>query len=173
MSTSTWRHLAARLIDYLTSSALDGDERTAVQNWLRPGEAAPFFAQSRADQRHGREAALGVQVAQPERTDLIRAALLHDIGKRHSRVGAIARSIISAWAKVGGRVRGRAATYLDHGPLGADELALLGAEELVIDFARHHHSARPPSISAADWALLQQADSPRRKTPGARREARQ
>jgi hypothetical protein len=47
---------------------------------------------------------------------------------------------------------------MEHGPAGAVELDILGAEPIVVDFARHHHGERPDSISKEDWAVLQEAD---------------
>jgi putative nucleotidyltransferase with HDIG domain len=134
-----------------------------VTRWLQANEVPAFFAQGRADQRHGLEAARYAERNAPRRPDLIRAALLHDVGKRHSEMGALGRSGVTAWAKLGGRVHGRAALYLDHGRLGAGELSALGAEELVVLFTRHHHGSRPPSITSSDWDLLQQSDRPHRR----------
>ncbi|HJU50696.1 MAG TPA: hypothetical protein VJ815_00045, partial [Acidimicrobiia bacterium] len=77
----------------------------------------------------------------PDRRELIRAALLHDLGKRHSGLGVFGRSVVTGLAKVGlrrlvDRKGGRAHLYLRHGNLAADELADLGAEPLVVAFAR-------------------------------------
>jgi hypothetical protein len=54
--------------------------------------------------------------------------------------------------------RGKWLSYLEHGQAGALELDILGAEPIVVDFARHHHGGRPDSISEDDWTLLQAAD---------------
>lgn len=89
---------------------------------------------------------------------MVRAALLHDIGKRHARLTPVARSIVTAIAKLGLPVGRRAALYLAHGRLAADELLHLGAEPLVVDFAAFHHKGRPDSINPEDWATLIAAD---------------
>lgn len=130
-------------------------------DWLRPSEKELFFSQPVFDQRHGFESARYV-AASTSRHDLIRSALLHDVGKRRAQMGPIARSIASAWAKVGWKAGGRWGEYLDHGRVAASELSGLGAEALVVDFAMNHHGHRPPSISPEDWDLLQEADKARR-----------
>ena len=33
-----------------------------------------------------------------------------------------------------------------------------GAEEIVVEFARHHHGRRPATIREDDWDVLQSAD---------------
>jgi putative nucleotidyltransferase with HDIG domain len=155
----TWRHLAARFFSVLGAPPLTDDERRRVEVLLRPAEVAPFFAQHDMDQRHALEAATRVAELLPGRTDLQRAALLHDIGKRHSGLGVLGRVLASVAAKVGVKVGGRFRAYLDHGPAAAEELAGLGAEPVVVTFARHHHGARPAGIAASDWHVLMEADS--------------
>ena len=163
MGHSSWRHLAARFLDVLTSRPLARAEEIEVRAWLRPAELELFFEQSAADQRHGLNCARFVASRQPHREDLIRSGLLHDLGKRRARLGPIGRSFVTAWSKLGGETRGRASVYVRHGEAGARELEATGAEALVRDFARHHHGERPASIPASDWELLQAADrAPRR-----------
>lgn len=155
-----WTHLAARLFDFLTSRRLTDAEREVVIGWLDSGDAAgAFFEQPDADQRHGFHSASQVQAASPERIDLIRAALLHDVGKRHSRLGAIGRVLASVAIRLRLPLPPRFALYRDHGVIAAAELT--GVDDLVTDFARHHHGDRPPSIDPQDWELLVAADKAR------------
>jgi putative nucleotidyltransferase with HDIG domain len=164
LASESWRHLSSRLVDFLTSSPLDQAESAQAENWLRPEEAPGFFGQPIPDQRHGLEAARHVQALASDRLDLIRAALLHDIGKRHSRLGVLARSLVSAWVKLGGKARGRGIDYLNHGQIGAAELEAVGSEALVVEFARNHHQDRPVGIEPGDWKLLLEADRARRSS---------
>lgn len=158
MGPSTWRHLAGRLVDFVTSRALTLDEQAEAQARLRAAEVVPFFGQPVADLRHALTCARDVASSYPQREDLIRAALLHDVGKRHAGLGAMGRIAVTAWAKVGGPTRGRAGAYVRHGEVGALELEEAGAEDLVVDFARHHHGQKPVSITEEDWVVLQAAD---------------
>ena len=163
----SWSHLTARFFDVVSARDLDAAERARVSGWLQPGEAALFLAQSAADQRHGLTAADRVASVVAGRSELIRAALLHDVGKRHARLGPIGRVAASLAIRLRLPLRGRLRAYRDHGPLGAAELADLGAEPMVVDFTSAHHGSRPDSFDPADWALLTEADAARLpRSPG-------
>ena len=88
----------------------------------------------------------------------MRAALLHDLGKRNARLGPIGRSIATIAAAV--RIRGskRHRSYTRHAHEGAELLAAGGAEPLVVSYTRHHHGPRPGDIDPEDWELLMAAD---------------
>ena len=154
----TWRHLTARFFRVTVARPLDSSERQQVHALLRPEEHVLFDTQPPIDQRHGFEAMESVRDARGDRIDLLRAALLHDVGKRHARLGVTGRVVATLLAKLHIPVGGRLRLYLEHGRLAADELEEIGAEPTVIDFARDHHGKRPASISVEDWTLLQQAD---------------
>ncbi len=155
----TWRHLAARFFSVLSARSLDAGELERVASLLRPAEQALFLAQPAIDQRHALDAATSIGGDLPDRVDLQRAALLHDVGKRHARLGVVGRVLATLAAKLRLAVRGRFRAYLDHGPMAARELADLGAEPVVVAYARYHHGPRPPGFSPGEWELLQRADS--------------
>jgi putative nucleotidyltransferase with HDIG domain len=158
-----WAHLAGRFLKVVSARPLTDSERARVTGWLRPSEVDLYYAQPAHDQRHGLEAALFVS-SHTERTELARAALLHDIGKRQARLGPIGRSLVTAWTKLGGKPGRRGRKYLDHGPIGARELTAVGAEPVVVAFAATHHHSRPAEIDPDDWGILQQADRVRRRS---------
>ena len=156
-------HLVARLFDVLSARALRPQEQHEVATLLNSdSERAIFWEQSRADQRHGLGAARHVTSRIADRRDLTRAALLHDVGKRHARLGIVGRIAASLVRVVGRRGSGRIGMYLDHGQRSAMELELAGAESVVVQFARHHHGSRPAGIPESDWAVLVEADGVRR-----------
>ena len=157
-SLGTWHHLAGRFFAVVLAKGLKPGEVDEIGIWLSPEEHEAFLAQPPYDQRHGLDSARHLAELGPQRRDLVRAALLHDIGKRHSHLGPIGRSLASAYAKLGGKSRGRWASYLEHGLAGGAELKALGSEPMVVEFAQHHHGRRPGSITQADWDLLQAAD---------------
>lgn len=166
----TWIHLTARFFDVVLARPLDESERAQVASWLSPNEHALFAAQDEADQRHGYECARDVAALLPDRSDLARAAALHDVGKRHAGLGAIWRVFASVAMRLGLPLSGRFSAYARHGALAADELEELGAPRLVVDFARHHHHRRPDTFPHADWAVLEDAD--RARLPVSRTEPR-
>lgn len=152
-------HLVARLADVLLSRRLTPLEQAEVAQYLMsPSEQMMFWGQPRADQRHALEAARSVASRLPERLDLIRAALLHDVGKRHARLGWFGRVWAVLRSGIGTVTTSRMAGYLEHGRLGSEELADARAEPLVVAYARHHHGERPDTISPGDWAVLLEAD---------------
>ena len=161
-------HLARRFFDVLFSAPLDAAERAAVEGWLDSGQAWVFFSQPDPDQRHGFHAAL-VAIAGAGELQVIRAALLHDVGKRHARLGVLGRTAASLAIRLRLPLTTRWRLYRDHGEIAAGELESLGCEGLIVDFARHHHGGRPGGIPAATWDLLQLADQPPKTgaTPGA------
>ncbi|MFQ5948099.1 MAG: HD domain-containing protein [Acidimicrobiia bacterium] len=147
-------HLAGRFFEVLGSRPLGPREQREAAALLRTAEHPIFWRQPAVDQRHGLECARAVLRLTPGRRDLARAALLHDVGKRHAGIGVIRRSLASGLELVRLPAPGRLGLYLTHGELGARELAEAGAEELVVEFARSHHQERPASIPAEAWQTL-------------------
>lgn len=131
-----------------------------MAGWLDDGTGPIFFAQQHADQRHGYHAALTVIAAGVSEPDVVAAALLHDVGKRHAGLGLLGRTLASVMIVLGLPLGKRMTAYRDHDLLGARELGALGAPSLAIDFAMHHHRSRPPTIDSATWDLLVRADQP-------------
>jgi putative nucleotidyltransferase with HDIG domain len=138
---------------------LRAEEAEEIRSWLSPGQAWLFFSQTSADQRHGYHAA---QVARAGGLDLaaVRAALLHDIGKRHSRLGVFGRTFASLAIKARLPLTRRWRLYRDHGRIASGELEAVGSEQIVVDFAHHHHGTRPLSIPEGIWEVLLLADQP-------------
>jgi hypothetical protein len=165
---SSLGHLTRRFFDVLLAKSLDAAERAAVEEWLDQGQAWIFFSQPDPDQRHGLHAGL-VALGGGAELDVVRAALLHDVGKRHARLGIFGRSLASMAIRLRFPLTRRWKLYRDHGETAARELEGLSSEQLIVDFARHHHGERPPTIPGATWDLLQRADEPPMtgRTPGA------
>ncbi len=120
--------------------------------------AEVFFEQMTADQRHGYHAALSVISDGRDEGAVITAALMHDIGKRHARLGVIARSVTSIMMLFRLPLTRRMLLYKDHGRIGARELIRMGAPPLAIEFALHHQGERPQTIESQLWEFLISAD---------------
>lgn len=152
-------HLAGRFLDVTLARPLRPGEQAEVAALLRTdAERSMYWDQPRADQRHGLAAARLVRSARPGRTDLVRAALLHDVGKRRARLGPMGRSLATVLGRLGIGGPARFVDYLDHGRIAGRQLDRAGAEPLVVAFALHHHGERPEEIPREDWDLLQAAD---------------
>jgi len=156
-------HLARRFFDVLGARPLGAAEVAWVAGHVSPAELTLFLAPAPADQRHGYES--GRHVAElGGGSELIRAALLHDVGKRHARLGVAGRVAASVAIALRLPLRGRFAAYRDHDLLGAADLAAAGSPPAVVEHAATHHQrpgagpAAPPALSAGDRRLLLAAD---------------
>ena len=154
----SWRHLGSRFFGSLGSRDLDPSEVEQLAGLLSEAELSLFMRQAPIDRRHGLRAArfaLDAGASEP----VARAAALHDVAKRHARLGIPGRVLASVCIKLGLPLRGRFRTYRDHGPIGAAELAAVGAPAIVVTYARFHHEARPADIDLDTWSLLDAADA--------------
>ena len=152
-------HLTRRFFGSWRAGWPTPQQQRFVTTVLDGPAAQLFFAQAAMDQTHAVAVASAVSAAAPGRSDLVRAALLHDVGKTTSGLGVIGRSLASVLAILRLPTPGRLGGYLKHGPRGADLLAASGESGIVVAFARHHRSSQPPSgVSATDWAVLRRAD---------------
>lgn len=151
-------HLVRRFFGSLGARRPGPGDQRVVASLLPPVAAQRFFDQAAMDQDHALRCARAVMAAVPERHDLLRAALLHDIGKAASGLGIVGRSLASLSAILRLPRTGRMQRYLDHGPIGADWLSAAGESGIVTAFARGHHGPPPDGIDHADWAILVAAD---------------
>lgn len=163
-------HLARRFFDVATSRPLTSTEQADVAAWLSPDLQTLFLAQDEVDQRHGYHAACTVAEAGFDQEEVVVAALMHDIGKRHARLGLVGRTVASLFILLHLPLTPRMRIYRDHGDVGADDLAAVEAPALAVDFARHHHGERPTTIPGPVWDVLELADQPPKTpaTPGRR-----
>jgi len=153
-----FRHLVRRFFWTLRARPLTPREQSEVDSLLRDPERDLFWAQPAIDQRHALEGARRALIARPGDRLLARAALLHDVGKRHAGLGVIGRSLASG-LKLFGIAPRRFRLYYDHGPIGARELETAGAEPLVVRWAHtHSRRRRPEDISEAEWDALRHCD---------------
>ena len=117
-----------------------------------------FWSQTAADQRHALETARAIRDRYPDRSDVIRAALFHDVGKVRSGLGPYRRSLATLAGSLRIPMSTRWRDYLDHGRLGAEELTMRGAEALVVEFARAHPGPAPADFDTDVWQALLDAD---------------
>lgn len=151
-------HLTSRFFDVLLAKPLDATEVEELKSWLPNSTGELFFSQPISDQRHGYHAAATVIGLGQSSADVVAAAALHDIGKRHANLGTAGRVVASLFLKLHLPLTSRFRVYRDHGLVAAEELARAGASRLVVEFAMHHHAERPASIDKQNWDALQIAD---------------
>jgi hypothetical protein len=151
-------HLVRRFLGHLRSSPLAPAEQDWVNGWLRPPERALFWTMATADQRHAVDTAREVARRMPADRTAVRAGLLHDVGKRHSRAGVIGRSLATVCEALRIPMPADWRRYRDHGALGASDLAAAGSEPLVVEFARLHPAGPPDGLSADVWNRVLAAD---------------
>jgi putative nucleotidyltransferase with HDIG domain len=133
-------------------------EQDEVDVWLRPEEVTLFWSQQPADQRHALETARRLAAAHADDRELIRAGLLHDIGKSEVRISAFGRTLATLGDLAGLPLPDRYQRYRDHGTIGGRALAALGAEPLVVAFASRHPNGPPADVAGDRWQLLLDAD---------------
>ena len=153
------RHLSRRMRGSLGARPLTPREETEVAALLPEYSLARlFWDQPVMDQRHALESARAVLAGRPGDRALARVALLHDVGKRHARLGVPGRVIATVLAMLRLPAPGRLGRYLDHARLGAEDLAGAEADPHVIAYARHQDGDRPVEFDADSWRALKAAD---------------
>lgn len=153
-----WLHLGRRFFATLGADDLTPGEIDRLSELLEPDELRLFLLQPVIDRRHGLEAATRAGAFGGSGVE-IRAAALHDVGKRHAHLGVAGRVAASIAIKLRLPLPAGMRMYRDHGPIGGAELAGIGCPRLIVDYARGHHGRRPATIPVAVWDRLCAADA--------------
>ena len=148
-------HLITRFVGVVTSRPLGPRAQESVTRVLGETEAAVFWQQQSIDQRHAYEVAARVADSVGEDHPAVVAALLHDVGKRRSRLGAVERSLATVTSLARLPMPGRWKSYLDHGEIGARDLEGIEAHPLAVAFARGKPTG---GVDAEAWSVLEAAD---------------
>jgi hypothetical protein len=155
----TLLHLARRFFGWWSAGRPNPEVQLWIGTRLESDAARLFWKQDVQDQAHAAAVATLVAQRHPDRSDLIAAALLHDVGKAVSRLGPVRRSIATVLGGLGLPMTRRLVAYRNHGPIGAGMLEEAKAPPIAIAFARHHGTVQAPDgVAAADWAVLREAD---------------
>lgn len=112
-----------------------------------------FWDQQAIDQRHAHTVGVRIAGVAEAPRNATAAALLHDVGKRHSRLGPLGRSLATVADALHLPMPMRWRSYRNHGALGARDLHAIGADALAIAFAGGEEGADPATL-----ALLRAAD---------------
>lgn len=144
----TLGHLAKRFFGSLWPGGPTAAGERFAESVLEPAELTLWRRMSAPDRRHS--VAVARRVEGP--SEMLAAALLHDVGKIEAGLGTFGR--VAATVVGPGRARGRMATYLRHDVIGAGLLRDAGARSLVVTWAGEHHLPPerwtvPPDVGAA------------------------
>jgi hypothetical protein len=131
---------------------LGTDERAEALAWLRPAEAQLFNRLAHMDQRHSFDVYRSLRHAGESDGRVLRAALLHDVGKVEARLSSVERSALvllqtltrgrSARRVPQGGPLGRYGRYLHHAERGHQLLLAAGSEAEVAELAASHERAK-------------------------------
>lgn len=162
-------HWAGRFLSSVRPGPPSRQDLDWAQEQLTDSERRLFARMSNPDRRHAIRVARRVDAALrtdlPDRTVVLRAALLHDIGKVASGLRTYGRVVATLSGAVGGRsyaevwqdTRGftrRVGLYLRYPELGAEMLAVAGSDPRVIAWAREHHLDEASWTVPADWGRV-------------------
>ncbi|MBM3684405.1 MAG: hypothetical protein FJW83_07675 [Actinobacteria bacterium] len=131
-------HLARRFVDAFRRSEPSEADTLWAAGIAGPA-AALWEAQSVQDRRHTIAVARAVEGSDPPRW-VLEAALLHDVGKAEAALGPLGRSLATVLEILGvGSAPGALGRYLTYPRRGAELLAAVGSDPLVVRWAAEHH----------------------------------
>lgn len=147
------RHLTKRFIVALWPAGPSALESKWAEGFLWEGERRLFAALPNHDRRHLIGVARRVEASLGPLSEerWIAAALLHDVGKSHSRLGPIGRALATIWIEVKGidgvadskgRWSQRVSLYAMHPSLGGDDIRSCGGHEEAAIWASAHDNPR-------------------------------
>jgi putative nucleotidyltransferase with HDIG domain len=149
---------------------LSGKDYTFLTDYLTKPELDLFLTMSRYDQKHAVD--VGRYLADGgESLELVRAGLLHDIGKADCPELTLIRRSIAVFLEwrapddanlLAEKGRGKLASavyvHKNHPELGARILEEMGGDSRIITLVRYHQSGGAPADAARDLARLHEAD---------------
>ncbi len=151
-------HYVSRFFSFFRLHPLMPSEQAMVRTHLRAEEAPLFWEMQGEDQRHSYEMAMRVTKGLPGDEVAFATALLHDVGKRHFRLGPIARSIATMGGHLHAPMPASMRSYWSHGSIGAEDLDRIGSDPYVVAFAEDHGKGVQGAPGDPRWAALIAAD---------------
>jgi hypothetical protein len=165
-------HRVNQFFLYLRARVTPEDEALVAS--ILPPKLLPLFKrQSPGEQKHSLKLMRWLAEKEPQQTELLQAALLHDSGKSQAPINLVERveAVLVRWLLPGPYARWAQAeprgwrkpfvTAVNHPAWGADLAAQAGASALVVNLIRRHQDhtgARPVTEEDRLLDLLQQAE---------------
>lgn len=153
-----FRHLVGRFFRTILARRKAGDD-AFVDAYLGPAERELFCRQRLADRRHGIDLGERLRRDGLDDPDLIRAALLHDVGKSLGPLPVAGRVVYSAcaayapsaarWLAEADSARWRRPFYLarHHARLGAEAVRQAGSNQNVVRLIAGHEKPGDDDLS--------------------------
>jgi len=145
---------------------LSQEDRHEVQSWLSAPAQSLFFTMSTADQQHSLRVCRGLQARGCVETDMLAAALLHDVGKARGRVPFWTRPALVLSKLCAPRLLARLVVAPDvlehallpawrrslsyawwHAEVGANLAATAGLSAQTVLYIRTHHQPDGPAAA--------------------------
>ncbi len=151
-------------------ASLSENDYTFIADYLTKPEFALFRTMSRYDQKHALNVA-GYLAENGAGTPLVRAGLLHDIGKAECPELTLVRRSVAVFLEwqapqeavvLAERGRGKLAramaVHRDHPALGAARLETMNVDAYIVTLVRWHQNGEASAEAAADLERLRAAD---------------
>lgn len=146
------------------------NDYTFIADYLTKPEFVLFKTMSRYDQKHALDVARYL-AREGSETPLVRAGLLHDIGKAECPELTLVRRSVAVFLewqapreavvladKGQGKLARAMAVHRDHPALGAAKLENMGVEPYIVALVRCHQNGEGSAEAAADLERLRAAD---------------
>ncbi len=162
------------------NTKLTGQDIQIIDTYLDDSGKFLFYQMSRLDQHHALAVTRAIitelkdSASSEDYDTLIKAALLHDVGKVRGDFSFLSRILVGLVKRISPTIRGKLAftnpnTYwekirygfyvdLIHPLRGAHMAKIFGIEPAIVEMIRHHHDP-PLKGQSSELALLQKADS--------------
>ncbi|SNS74746.1 HDIG domain-containing protein [Anaerovirgula multivorans] len=135
-----------------------------INQYLTSQEQNLFFQLRKSEQRHSINVAYGCKIDAPNNLALIKAALLHDVGKIGSNLTLINKAFVVLSDKMNLKPSVmpsflKEAMYykINHAKLGYELLLKLGLQEKVLVLVKNHHKENIANVK--EMEILQHYDN--------------
>lgn len=122
------------------------EDKTFIEKYLDSNEQELFYKLRVSEQRHSLNVSYGCYKEMSDNTTLIKAALLHDIGKIDSNLSIINKSLVVVFMALSIKdsylptfLRQAINYKLNHGQLGYELLKNIVFDEKVLMLIKYHH----------------------------------